>query len=314
MADAGPRRLPVLGRPGRGCSRPARGPANPARPGLLRPAGRRAARARHRARGSRSTTGTCRRRWRTPAAGRRGTPPTGSPTTPRSCTTRSATGCSTWTTLNEPWCSAFLGYALGRARARAGTSRRPRVRAAHHLLLGHGLAVAGAARRRPGRPGRRSRSTSTRSRRPPTAPADADAARRIDGLQNRFFLDPVLRGRVPGGPARRPGARSPTSASSRDGDLEMIAHAARRAGGQLLQPARGRRAGDGRGAERVPAGRRASWPGSEDVGFVTPGGRHRDGLGDRRRRAARVLRRVHRDYAAAAALRHRERRRLRRRR
>ena len=25
----------------------------------------------------------------------------------------SATGCRTWTTLNEPWCSAFLGYASG---------------------------------------------------------------------------------------------------------------------------------------------------------------------------------------------------------
>ena len=31
----------------------------------------------------------------------------------RSSPRRSATGCHLWTTLNEPWCSAFLGYASG---------------------------------------------------------------------------------------------------------------------------------------------------------------------------------------------------------
>ena len=46
----------------------------------------------------------------------------------------------TWTTLNEPWCSAFLGYtggqhAPGRQEGVAGLV------AAHHLLLGHGLVV-----------------------------------------------------------------------------------------------------------------------------------------------------------------------------
>ena len=64
-----PRRLPLLGRlaarAAHGSGRRERG-----RPRLLRPARRRAARARHRAATSRSTTGTCRRRSRTPAAGR----------------------------------------------------------------------------------------------------------------------------------------------------------------------------------------------------------------------------------------------------
>ena len=46
----------------------------------------------------------------------------------------------TWTTLNEPWCSAFLGYtsgdhAPGRQEGAAGLV------AAHHLLLGHGLVL-----------------------------------------------------------------------------------------------------------------------------------------------------------------------------
>ena len=45
-----------------------------------------------------------------------------------------------WTTLNEPWCSAFLGYsggqhAPGRQEGVAG------IVAAHHLMLGHGLVV-----------------------------------------------------------------------------------------------------------------------------------------------------------------------------
>jgi beta-glucosidase len=31
----------------------------------------------------------------------------------------------------------------------------------------------------------------------PSSPADVDAARRVDGLQNRIFLDPVLRGSYP---------------------------------------------------------------------------------------------------------------------
>ena len=72
MAELGPHVVPVLG--GLAADHPA-GHGRRARPGqrrglwlLLRP-GRRAARRRDHARRSRSTTGTCRRRWRTPAAG-----------------------------------------------------------------------------------------------------------------------------------------------------------------------------------------------------------------------------------------------------
>ena len=45
-----------------------------------------------------------------------------------------------WTTMNEPWCSAFLGYAAG---VHAPGRREPAaaLAAAHHLMLGHGLAV-----------------------------------------------------------------------------------------------------------------------------------------------------------------------------
>jgi beta-glucosidase len=101
-----------------------------------------------------------------------------------------------WTTLNEPWCSAFLGHAQGR-HAPGLQDDEAALRAAHHLLLGHGMAVQ--AMRAHG--DRESRFGLTLNLFPvdPASddPADVDAARRIDGLANRLFLDPVLLGRYP---------------------------------------------------------------------------------------------------------------------
>jgi beta-glucosidase len=45
-----------------------------------------------------------------------------------------------WITLNEPWCSAMLGYGMGR-HAPGAREGEGALAAAHHLLLGHGLAV-----------------------------------------------------------------------------------------------------------------------------------------------------------------------------
>ena len=94
-----------------------------------------------------------------------------------------------WTTLNEPWCSAFLGYATGR---HAPGRREPAaaVRAAHHLMLGHGLAVLAMGDAEVG-------ITLNLTHVSPRTNADLDAARRIDGMQNRIFLDPLLRGVYP---------------------------------------------------------------------------------------------------------------------
>ena len=121
-----------------------------------------------------------------------------------------------WVTLNEPWCSAFAGYASGR-HAPGETSPTRAVAAVHHLLLGHGLAME-------------------RLRASSSAPAgitlnlfpveaasrtDEDAARRVDGLQNRIFLDPVLRGSYP---ADVLADLSPYGLQGhvRDGDLSLI--------------------------------------------------------------------------------------------
>ncbi|MCI2417853.1 GH1 family beta-glucosidase [Saccharopolyspora sp. K220] len=100
-----------------------------------------------------------------------------------------------WTTLNEPWCAAFLGYAEGR-HAPGRQDHAAAFRAAHHLLLGHGLAV------RDMRANQRDSTFGITLNLYPVDPAsdteqDRDVARRIDGLMNRLFLDPLLRGGYP---------------------------------------------------------------------------------------------------------------------
>ncbi len=100
-----------------------------------------------------------------------------------------------WITLNEPWCSAFLGYGNG-VHAPGRTEGSDALTAAHHLLLGHGLAVQAL---------RSSRHRSTVGltlnlysvRAASDSAVDQDAARRTDGMGNRLFLDPVLRGHYP---------------------------------------------------------------------------------------------------------------------
>jgi beta-glucosidase len=101
----------------------------------------------------------------------------------------------TWTTLNEPWCSAFLGYADGH---HAPGRREPgaAMRAAHHLLLGHGLATTELRSRGAERLGVTLNFTVADPADPGSA-ADVDAARRIDGLHNRLFLEPLVRGAYP---------------------------------------------------------------------------------------------------------------------
>ncbi|MFD2080210.1 beta-glucosidase [Actinopolymorpha cephalotaxi] len=102
-----------------------------------------------------------------------------------------------WTTLNEPWCSAYLGYGIGQ-HAPGVRDPRAALHAAHHLLLGHGLAVRGM---RAVTPETTNRFGITLNLWPVSAatdlPGDLDAARRVDGISNRAFLDPLLRGSYP---------------------------------------------------------------------------------------------------------------------
>ena len=99
-----------------------------------------------------------------------------------------------WSTLNEPWCSSLLGYASG-VHAPGRQEPATALRAIHHLLLGHGLAVGEL---RSGAPDARiSLTLNLAAVRAKDPVADADAVRRVDGLQNRVFLDPLFLGRYP---------------------------------------------------------------------------------------------------------------------
>jgi beta-glucosidase len=100
----------------------------------------------------------------------------------------------TWTTLNEPWCSAYLGYGSG-VHAPGHTDGAEAFTAVHHLNLAHGLAITELRKvvtndphfsitlnlhviRGEGVGGR-------------------EAVRRIDGIGNRVFLGPLLKGAYP---------------------------------------------------------------------------------------------------------------------
>jgi beta-glucosidase len=100
----------------------------------------------------------------------------------------------TWTTLNEPWCSAMLGYDVGR-HAPGRTNFAEAMRATHHLLLAHGLAAQELRARGVTSLG----ITLNMGTHSPASddPRDVDAARRADGLGTRIYLDPLVHGRYP---------------------------------------------------------------------------------------------------------------------
>jgi beta-glucosidase len=99
-----------------------------------------------------------------------------------------------FTTLNEPWCSAYLGYAAG-AHAPGHTSNAESLAAVHHLNLAHGLGVQ--ALRGEVRDTAKMSITLNLANVRGASPADAEAVRHVDGLANRIFLDPMLRGSYP---------------------------------------------------------------------------------------------------------------------
>ena len=98
-------------------------------------------------------------------------------------------------TLNEPWCSAYLGYAAG-VHAPGRTDPAAALAAVHHLNLGHGLGARAVRAARPELPVALTLNLAA-VRAASDSEEDRDAARRIDGLQNRVFLDPVLSGSYP---------------------------------------------------------------------------------------------------------------------
>jgi beta-glucosidase len=124
-----------------------------------------------------------------------------------------------WSTLNEPMCSALLGHQSGQ-HAPGQRDAVAASRAVHHLLLAHGLGTGVLRDKGADHLGLTLNFT-------PMTPAtdsaaDRDAARRLDGQQNRMFLEPVVRGAYPEdvvADLADAGAPLPI----RDGDLEVIA-------------------------------------------------------------------------------------------
>ena len=120
-------------------------------------------------------------------------------------------------TLNEPLCSAILGYETGQF-APGRRNRGEAMQVAHHLLLMHGQAIQALR-------------TQTRTRlgivlnQTPTYPAenreeDRVAARIEDGLGVRWYMDPVFRGQYPADIVEHLGADAPAVLA---GDLANIA-------------------------------------------------------------------------------------------
>ncbi|WP_285773151.1 GH1 family beta-glucosidase [Microtetraspora sp. NBRC 13810] len=170
-----------------------------------------------------------------------------------------------WTTLNEPWVSAFLGYGNG---VHAPGRRDPgdALRAAHHLLLGHGLSAQ--ALRSAGAEelmlviNSSLVATPAQVHDPAAAVSEADAAavERVHSLLNRQFLDPALRGEYPA-EVLATVERHAGLEHIQDGDLKTINQPIDLVGINYYNPC------VVEAAPGEPAD--AAWPGSEDVRFAT---------------------------------------------
>ncbi|MDG4798139.1 GH1 family beta-glucosidase [Micromonospora sp. WMMD1082] len=95
-----------------------------------------------------------------------------------------------WCTVNEPLCIAWIGHLEGRMAPGERDLTRA-IPAAHHVLLGHGLATA-AIRANAARPAAIGPVLNLSPIDPASdRPADLAAARRLDGHVNRWWLDPL---------------------------------------------------------------------------------------------------------------------------
>ncbi len=123
-----------------------------------------------------------------------------------------------WITLNEPWCSAHLGYGIG-VHAPGRTDRQASIDAAHHLLLGHGLAVS---RIRAQQVSNTQVGISLLLNRVYGVDERAETVRDVKlahAFSNAWFLDPIYRGAYPEGFFEQMAVNPPPI---QEGDLETI--------------------------------------------------------------------------------------------
>jgi beta-glucosidase len=173
-----------------------------------------------------------------------------------------------WTTMNEPWCSAFLGYGSG-GHAPGRTRDVSALRAAHHLMLAHGLALQ-ELRHVVAKPDAQYSITLNFHALRGDDASSPEAIRRIDALGNRSFTGPLLHGAYP----------ADLLEDTRDitdwmfvqpGDLEIIHQPIDFLGVNYYATATVRM-WDGRSARATNDGNRdvggSAWPGSRDVEFL----------------------------------------------
>jgi beta-glucosidase len=126
-----------------------------------------------------------------------------------------------WVTHNEPWVTSFLGYAAG-VKAPGLRDWGAAIHASHHALLAHGVVVREF--REAGRQGRIGITLNLTVADPAgESEEDLAAARRLDGYQNRWFLDPLFRGEYPSDMVELYERQVGPFDALREGDLEAIA-------------------------------------------------------------------------------------------
>jgi len=179
---------------------------------------------------------------------------------------------ATWTTLNEPWCSAYLGYGSG-AHAPGVTSKLATLKAVHHLNLAHGLALKELRHVVTNDAATYSVTLNFHVLRDGGHQSD-EAIRRIDALANRAFTGPMLTGAYPVDLVDD--TREITEWEFvRDGDLEIINQPIDFLGVNYYSTATVRM-WNGRDVRQNNDGHKPSsgtaWPGSERVEFVAQEG------------------------------------------
>jgi len=97
-----------------------------------------------------------------------------------------------WITINEAWCVAFLGHSWG-MQAPGFKDDKLAIRAAHHTLLAHGLALAQFRQKAPQlRVGITNIHSNVTAK--TDSAADQAAAAKLDARMNKLFLEPLYKG------------------------------------------------------------------------------------------------------------------------
>jgi beta-glucosidase len=195
-----------------------------------------------------------------------------------------------WVTLNEPWCSAYLGYGTGEHAPGICDTQSAYI-SAHHLLLAHGLAIP----RLRMHIHQQAQLGITLNLTPVYAannhPETLHAVEQADKMSNRWFLDPIFRGNYPENLFADAGVAPPPI---QDGDLDIIATPIDLLGvnnySRSLIRARTEENGAGNGATRH----------YEHVAVVADSSYTEMGWEVYPRALTDVLVRVHRDYAPRA--------------